>query len=88
MDTSGDNFLDDAVLQRVEGDDAKPAARRQDITKGIYCFFELSEFIVDFNPNCLKRPFRRVRSVTSGGSRNRGLDDIDQLGRGFNRRRR
>ena len=55
-------FLDNPVLQRMKGDNDQPPARSQYIHKVINRPRQLSEFVVDFDTDSLKRPLSRVRA--------------------------
>ena len=58
-------ILDDAVFERVEGDHHEPARRLQHVLGGGETVGKLAEFVVDENPQCLKRAGRRMNCARS-----------------------
>jgi len=75
-------FFDDSIFQRMEGDNRYPALRGQ----GIYCIRQTSnlqsggnmgevpqmgQFIINGNPECLKRTGGRMNSTRTRLRRNR-----------------
>ena len=73
--------LDDAVLERMEGDDDEAAARFEAALGGGERVDELAELVVDVDAQRLKRPRRGV-AVLAFGTAERALDEGGELARG------
>ena len=73
--------LDDAVLERVEGDDGEPAARRERTLGGGEAAGELAELVVDRDAQRLEAAGRGVR-LAGLRARQQALDQAGELQRG------
>ena len=80
----GQEGLDDAVLERMEGHDDEPAAGLQDSFGGGERRHQLGQLLVDENPQRLERPRRRMDLVRLGTDH--AADDIRQRLGGDDRR--
>ena len=78
-------LFDDAVFQRLEGDDADAAARFEDRDRILHHLVQDVQLVVDFNTESLESTLRGMRTVFPGSLRNGLLDDRDQFPRGFYR---
>src|SRR5581483_6525832 len=57
---AGEEPLDDAVLERMEGDDDKPSARLQQALGGGKSASKLTKFVIEIDSERLEGPRRRV----------------------------
>ena len=80
----GQEILDDAVFQRMEGDDDEPAAWLQHALGGRERFMQLVEFFVDEDAQRLERTGCGVNFVGLGA--HHFCDEIGQRPRGRDRR--
>ena len=69
----------------MEGDDAQPAARNEQIRHIVQSLPQYRQFLIDLYADRLKRSLRRMRPVLAGALRHRVLDDPDQLPGRFDR---
>ena len=63
--------LDPAVLERMEGDDGEPAARRQQPLGGGQAAVELAELVVDRDAQRLEGAGRGIDAAGAGGTARR-----------------
>src|SRR5438874_1276219 len=74
---SREELLDDAVLERVEGDDGDPPARPKDPERGVERCPEIGELIVHRDPERLKNTRRGIGA--SGPARLHPRDKAAEL---------
>ena len=75
-------FLDRAVLQRMEGDDGEPAARRQHLLGGGEAALELAQLVVHGDAQRLEGARRRI-ALVPGRRPDGAAHDLGQLARGL-----
>ena len=80
----GQERLDDAVLERMEGDHDQPAAGLEDALGGGEPGRKLGQFLVDEDTQRLERPRRRMDAV--GPRVDHGADDVGERAGGRDRR--
>ena len=71
-------LFDDAVFQRMEGDDGQRATGFEDQERGVECLLEFFKFGVDENPNSLK--CARCRVLTRLAGFDRASHELGQFG--------
>ena len=73
-------LLDDAVFERMEGDDREPSARPQDALGGVQRQHKLAQFVVDGDAQRLERARRGVNARFGA---NEAGDEVGELPRGL-----
>ena len=81
----GEEALDAAVLERVEGDRRQPALGTQELPRQRQRGVELLELAVDRDPDRLEGALGRVAAAEARGRGDRGGDRVDELERGGER---
>ena len=76
--------LDDAVLQRVEGDDGKPSTAFQIFLRGIEHRGKLAQLVVDGDADRLKTAFGGVLLLAQRRGGHRAANELRKLERRFN----
>src|SRR5438067_250148 len=74
-----EKVLDDAVLERVEGDHGEPSPRSQHLERCRQRPLGRAELVVDLDPQRLEDPLRGMALAESRRRRNRLLDDLDEV---------
>src|SRR5699024_8358855 len=80
-----EHLLDNSVLQRVEGDDAEPAARVQPLKTALDALLEVIQLVVDLDADCLKGLLCRMSFSALRGHWQCLLNQVDQLKGSFHR---